>query len=353
MSFQISIKDALRQSVEAQTGGLVTVLYDDLGQPSFMRVIPKFSYEDLGYSAQLGTGVCTAFLVGGVEKPYIMVGQYLASVHGARAVSLPGVDPQTSVTFDQARSYCADKGAGWHLMTAHEWAAVAFWCMANGYQPKGNTQYGRAHDATHQVARRVDGGRPGVTSGTARTLTGSGPMAWRHDNGPAGIADLVGNVEEWQDGIKVLDGRIVCTVDNEYGLAEGAWPGQAAYFDSPVAGDGVGTDNLGSPLLAAAVTQYAGPMGNSGSFDYNQASLWAGMVTAGSYVPNPLMKRLLLEPAGVSPAGYVIGRNYGERPVVRGGPNQLTTYCGFGALKFFNVRSHVSSARGFRPAYVP
>ena len=36
MSFVFSIKDNLRASVEAATGGKVTVLYDDVGNPSFM-----------------------------------------------------------------------------------------------------------------------------------------------------------------------------------------------------------------------------------------------------------------------------------------------------------------------------
>lgn len=34
MSLQISIPDALRQSVEAASGGVNTVLYDDKGYPS-------------------------------------------------------------------------------------------------------------------------------------------------------------------------------------------------------------------------------------------------------------------------------------------------------------------------------
>ena len=37
----IITKDSLRSSVEAATGGLCTVLYDDAGHPSFMRRIPK------------------------------------------------------------------------------------------------------------------------------------------------------------------------------------------------------------------------------------------------------------------------------------------------------------------------
>ena len=36
------LKDTLRESVEAATGGKVTVLYDDKGYPSYMNVIVSF-----------------------------------------------------------------------------------------------------------------------------------------------------------------------------------------------------------------------------------------------------------------------------------------------------------------------
>ncbi len=351
MSFVISVPDALRQAVEAQSGGLVTVLYDDKGYPSFMRVIPKFRYEDLGFDAQLGTGVCTAFLVGGVEKPYIMVGQYLASVHDGRAVSLPGVDPKTSVNFDSARSYCTAKGTGWHLMTVHEWAAVALWCMANGFEPRGNTNYGRSHASTHEVARRVDGGQPGDTTGTPRTLTGTGPVTWRHDNSPIGIADLVGNTWEWQDGFKLVDGRIYCTTDNDYALAETGWSAQNAYFDSPVAGDGVGTDNLGAPTLAASITNYAGPVGNDGAYDYNYISPWSSLGLDAGYTSIQLLKRLLVEPAGIAPQGAFWVRNYGTRLPFRGGNWSLGANAGLAAMNLSNARSNANSNIGFRPAF--
>ena len=65
------LKDTLRESVEAATGGKVTVLYDDKGYPSYMNVIPKFKVEDI--DASLGTGVHPAFIVGGVEKSEIFI----------------------------------------------------------------------------------------------------------------------------------------------------------------------------------------------------------------------------------------------------------------------------------------
>jgi hypothetical protein len=42
------IKDVRRHAVERASGGRQTVLYDDLGNPSVMNIIPIFRYEDLG-----------------------------------------------------------------------------------------------------------------------------------------------------------------------------------------------------------------------------------------------------------------------------------------------------------------
>ena len=119
------IKDVRRHAVERASGGRQTVLYDDLGNPSVMNIIPIFRYEDLGYTADMGTGVATCFDVGtGTNKSEIFIGAFQSSLVGSRAVSLPRTDQATSVNFDTAKTYCANKGAGWHLMTMHEWDEV-------------------------------------------------------------------------------------------------------------------------------------------------------------------------------------------------------------------------------------
>lgn len=71
----IFIKDDLRASVEAATGGLVTVLYTAAGHPSYMNVIPKFNLQDI--DPALGTGVHPAFIVNGVEKSELFIGQHV------------------------------------------------------------------------------------------------------------------------------------------------------------------------------------------------------------------------------------------------------------------------------------
>ncbi|MDR1379654.1 MAG: hypothetical protein LBJ36_11485 [Synergistaceae bacterium] len=43
----ILVKDSLRMSVEAASGGKVTIIYDDLGNPSYMRRFPPMLIKDL------------------------------------------------------------------------------------------------------------------------------------------------------------------------------------------------------------------------------------------------------------------------------------------------------------------
>lgn len=325
--------DSLRQQVEAATGGHVTVLYDDKGYPSYMRVIPKFRYEDLGFGSELGTGVATAFLVNGQEKSEIFIGQYQASTHDGRAVALPGKDPRASINYDQAKAACVDKGPGWHLMTRHEWAAVALWCMANGFEPRGNTQLGRAHDATHETAMRPDGGTPGDSSGAGRTATGGGPASWRHDGGITGIADLVGNVWEWCDGLKLMDGRVHCTQDNHFTQDEGDWSALDHYVSNES-----GTATL---MNSAGVSN-----------DDSVSSEWGSLAKDAGYTESQLLQRLLFSPAGIIPQGPFYVRTEGERFPLCGGTRNSGSNAGLAALLLHSVRSHAGGSFGLRPAFV-
>lgn len=348
----IFIPDTLRAQVELATQGKNTVLYNANGDPSIMFPVYKFRYEDLGFAGNpFGTGVATAFLKNGVEKSEIFIGCFQGRVHNGQVVSLPGLDPTTGINFDNSKARCAANGAGWHLMTEHEWAAITLWCMANGYQPRGNTNYGRAHDATHEVGRRQDGGIAGDTSGTARILTGTGPDAWRHDGSPFGIADLVGNIFEWTDLLKIVRGQVICAPDNDFDLGEANWVAQQAFFDSASTGT---SGNLGAPTLADAVTNYADadPDNNSNDGAYNPINPWSNMTTSNNYVSNELMKRLMIEPAGISPQGYLTVRNYGERFPRRGGNWSNGSNAGLAARLLTHSRSHPDSSVGFRPAFV-
>lgn len=338
----IFTKDTLRASVEASTGGKVTVLYDDKGYPSYMHVIPKFRVEDI--DPALGSGVHPAFVVGGVEKSEIFIGQHQASVQDDRAVSLPGLDQKTYTTFDKAKEYCKNKGQGWHLMTNWEWAAVALWALKNGFQPRGNTNYGRSDEAYYETGVRQDG-LAAPEAGTARILSGTGPASWRHDNSYAGIADLVGNVWEWNDGLKLVDGKIFMPADNNYALDEASWNDTGIFLDSTAAGDGSGDD--GDPVLNDTLSTPMTPD------SYAYIPNWKDMTTAdGVTVPDSLKQACVAPHGNTSPKGAIWMRNYGERLPLRGGYWTNGSGAGLFALNLLDERSISSSHVGFRPAFI-
>ncbi|WP_239606523.1 SUMF1/EgtB/PvdO family nonheme iron enzyme [Citrobacter portucalensis] len=247
-----------------------------------------------------------------------------------------------SVNFDAAKGYCANKGAGWHLMTMHEWAAISLWCMANGFEPRGNTNYGRAHDRYVERGRRMDGGLPGDTAGTARVRAGSGPDAWRHNNSPWGISDLVGNVWEWLDGFKLQDGQIIASTFNTQ--AEASWAAQAAYFDSTLT-------TGGAARLSDAVVNRLGTIGDNTGGGYSASAAFNEMEKAGTYVSNQLLKRLLVEPSTVLPKGRVYMRNFGERLPCRGGDWGYGGNAGLAALFCYYSRVTTPGNVGFRLAF--
>ncbi len=341
-------KDSLRASVEAATGGRVTVLYDDKGYPSYMVRIPAFNVEDV--DADLGTGLHPAFIVDGVAKSEILIGQYPALVKDGRAVSLPGVAPSSSVNYDTAVGYCTAKGVGWHLMTNWEWAAIALWCIKNGFQPRGNTNYGRAYDQTHETGVRQDGGIPGDTAGPARTLTGSGPVTWFHDQTHAGICDLVGNVEEWIGGLKLSEGQIYMPEDNDINLTDDTWPSSGVYFDSTASGS---SGNVGDVILN---TERANATSDKGYL----CNAWAGNTsksTAYSALPLAIQQRMMqamIDPSfnTTDPVGRVWARNHDERLCRRGGFWTSGGHAGLAALNLCGIRTVATAFIGFRPAFV-
>jgi hypothetical protein len=363
MSVVIFTKDALRASVEAATGGKVTVLYDDKGYPSYMVVIPKFNLQDI--DASLGTGVHPAFVVNGVEKSQIYIGQYQAIVADGRAVSMPGKDPAVSLNFDTAFGYCAAKGPGWHLMTNAEWAAIALWCWRNGTMPRGNNNYGRDVSATYETGRRVDGGAPGVTTGAPRTLTGSGPASWRHDHSYAGIADLNGNIYEWVGGMRVNAAEIQIlqnnnAADNTKSQAVGSPEWKAILQDGTLVAagtpntlkyDGTVANGTGTTNVDTAIDYQSDGTGyTSAKFQdstYNDTNI---TVTPGL----ALLKALGLYPVAATGLGddYLYVNNSGERLPLRGGGWGSGLNTGVFALNLSSLRSHVDSGIGFRVACV-
>lgn len=322
-----TILDAERYALERATGGRQTIIRDSAGNANAMFVLPRFSYADLGMTADMGTGDVTAFDFGsGSIKGEIFIGAYLAS--GSGAVSAPRQDPRASLDHTAARAACAAKGAGWHLMTVHEWAAIALWCVANGYEPLGNTNWGRSHAKTWLAGGRADGRAPGDAAGIGRTKTGSMGAEATHDRTLGGIADLVGNVWEWQDGLLLQGGQIKASTHNTQ--PEANWALQAAFFDAPSS----------APVLSNAITRAA-----------SVSAEWKSVTKSASYVSNPLLKRLLIEPASALPSGRIYTNNEGERLPSRGGNWDDGASAGLAALHLGDSRASAYASIGFRPAF--
>ena len=366
----IFIKDDLRAAVEAATGGLVSVHYTQQGQPCYMRWVPKFNLEDLG--ADYGSGVHPAFIVDGVTKDGLWIGVYPGIVRNGELLSLPGVAPTVSQPYTYFVTAARAAGPGFHVMTNAEWAAIALWCAKNGYQPRGNTNHGRAHDAPWETGTRVDRATPGTTSGNANTLTGSGPVTWRHDGTTAGIADLVGNVWEFTPGMRLADGEIQVLANNNAASAalfddsapwqairasDGALvaPGTAGTlkYDSLVAYSDNGVVNdLGNFQIDDVVDFRNGPSGdNSYSYDYNGMPFASLTADTGITVP-AILRALCLAPGSLSLKGRIWMRNHGQRYPLRGGSRNDGVSAGLGALYLNDPASRSGSYFGARLAKV-
>jgi len=270
-----------------------------------------------------------------VPRSEILIGKYQESNLGGGTASIGGAVPRNYVTFDQAKTYCIQKGAGWHLMSQHEWEVIKFWCIANGTIPLGNTNCGRSHAKKWQTGVRDDNRAPGDTAGVARVLTGSGHIEWSHDHTEYGIMDLVGNYWEWVDQFKLINGRIYCTPDNQPDLAESSWTAQNAYFDGA----------SGTPKLSGQITS------QSDGSQYSYTSPASNMTVDGSYAQSELMRRLGIEQDVATTDGGLWVRNVGERLPIRGGSWSTGSDAGLGAVNLISPRSHSHGSVGFRSAF--
>ena len=188
-----------------------SILVDDKGLPSVMVYIPKFKMSEVIDSGTDSTH--PAFIINGTEVDGIYISKYQNVVYNSRAYSLPGEDPKTLVSADNARKYCENKGEGWHMMTAMERGAVALWCKKNGFLPYGNNSYGKDSRESNYVA--VPTYNTDENSYHAmRVATGTGPLTWSHNGQADGIWDLNGNVWEWNEGARLIYGELQILENN-------------------------------------------------------------------------------------------------------------------------------------------
>lgn len=341
--------DDLKLSIEALSGGKNTVLFDDLGMPSVMVPFPKLKMSDL--IAGGSENIHPAFSVDGVEKSVIYVSKYQNIVLNERGYSLPMRDPRASLNFDQAVTYCRNKGKGWSLTPYSLWSAIALWCRKNGTMPRGNNNYGADHAYGHEkgVPTYYESGK------IARCATGSGPNTWNHNWMPDGIADLNGNVWEWCAGMRLMNGEIQI-IPYANCMAADASMGASSTLWKAIAADGT----LVEPGSAGTLKyNYVSGHIQLTSGDITPEDTWRGdtyqNMTLDSALTVPEIAKALLiypdEPGGDYGGDGHYMNNSGERLPVCGGRWSNTSDAGVFGVNLDNPRSYSSAYIGFRSAY--
>jgi len=353
----ILIKDSLRQAVEAASGGAQTVLYTTKGQPTFMNIIEKFNLSDLDASL---SGTHPAFIVNGVEKDAIYIGTYEGVVKNGELLSLPNQSPTLGISFDSYVAAARANGAGHHIITSAEWAAVSTKCAKSSVSPLGNSYYGRSSEDATQYGRRIDGAKAtaGITTGSPGTLTGSGPVSWRHNRKYNGISDMSGNFIEHTAGCRLFNGEIQVIPNNDAAMANidltsssAAWKAIDARTGELIAPNGSGTTPYAVKLIALGVADY--------SLTIPHWSPFAGMTNPSITAPVQAAALAKLKALALFPlvndssvyGGDVVGLVLpGERLLHRSGLHRDGATTGIHAA-YFNLGSGVASDRACRPAY--
>ena len=341
--------DDLKLSIEALSGGKNTVLFDDLGMPSVMVPFPKLKMSDL--IAGGSENIHPAFSVDGVEKSVIYVSKYQNIVLNERGYSLPMRDPRASLNFDQAVTYCRNKGKGWSLTPYSLWSAIALWCRKNGTMPRGNNNYGADHAYGHEkgVPTYYESGK------IARCATGSGPNTWNHNWMPDGIADLNGNVWEWCAGMRLMNGEIQI-IPYANCMAADASMGASSTLWKAIAADGT----LVEPGSAGTLKyNYVSGHIQLTSGDITPEDTWRGdtyqNMTLDSALTVPEIAKALLiypdEPGGDYGGDGHYMNNSGERLPRCGGGWNNTSDAGVFYVDLNSPRSDSYTNIGFRSAY--
>ena len=343
--------DDLKLAVEAISGGENTVLFDNIGYPSIMVPITKLQNSDIVSGGSAITH--PAFQVNSVEKDVMYFSKFQNIVMNDRGYSLPLRDPKVSINHDNALAACRNKGKGWSLTPFSLWAAVALWTKKNGTMPRGNNNYGKDH------AYSFEKGTPAAYDSenrVSRCLTGSGPKTWYHDHTKNGIADLNGNVYEWNAGLRLNAGEIniipyANAMDPEVSLGANSTAWKAISADGSLIEPGA-DGSLKYDFLNNKLTLTSGTVTDDGST--GRGTGFKDLALASGLTAPELIKALILYP---EESGDVYGGDYryaqlgGERMAICGGYWTDTGGAGVFCVDLYHARSYAYVSIGFRAAY--
>lgn len=336
-----------------------SIITDDKGLPSVMVYIPKFKMSDVITGGSDSTH--PAFIVDGVEKNGIYISKYQNKVYDGRAYSLPGEDPTCSINFETAAARCSAKGAGWHIMTAMEWGAIALWCKKNGWLPYGNNNYGK--DTRESVYKAIPTYKDG-NGQTCRVATGTGPVEWSHNKQLDGIYDLNGNVWEWNGGMRLVYGELqilennnAANSANSQAVGSAQWKAVDGTTGELIDPDGNGTTENSLKLdMVSSKWQWI----TGAQADRQDASRYCTLVNVSAAATvcdaaKELLYALALLPddAAFDYQGDYLYANNGaaERTPFRGGSWSSGSGAGVFYTYLYYSRTNTSTSFGFRSAF--
>ena len=157
--------------------------------------------------------------------------------------------------------------------------------------------------------------------------------------------DLVGNVWEWVDQLKMQDGQIICPDENNDEISEYAWQRHNVYYDV----DNPTDRNI---TLNNELLNILGEVGQNHNLGFSAISPFNAVLKSPSYTGNELMRQLALEcPTDLlALTGKLFTRNFGERLPFRGGAFFMGESAGLAAMNLHYNRTSELSSVGFRPA---
>lgn len=315
------------------SGGRLELIKDAFGNAHLFGIIPIQTYEQQGVPGCPFTGIIDAFRkADGTFWSEKRIAIHKSANIGGKTVSQAGKAPYVNLNFDEFKAKAAELGSGFRLLDIFDNALVNWIILGiisrGGQAPRGNTEWGRAHDAPHEIGTRVDGQVSNTRSGNGATLTGSGPNSWNHDGTAHGFSDWVGNVWEWVDGLKMSSGEFVVA---EYsGQPESQWLRTGRYIN---AGHVFSMTAPPSPVASSA--------------------RWGSFGKTSDYIGHELLQRLMIEPIDCTKVlnGSFWYNTDGERSSIARADWNAGGYAGPVALGLSDARSTRGSHVGGRLAF--